>query len=113
MTAIAIEIFPDAEAWLRENMPDMVTDTVAAVRPVGEFTMDAFTKYEDVEEGTTKDIFPYQHREALQKLCEQIGRTLFVGDLTSPFQLVDPANWDVEVVDAYWQLVYHGEVIYG
>jgi len=51
--------------------------------------------------------------DALRLLVEQIGVTLFVGGLKSTVQLLDLGNWDAEVVDAFYQLVYRKEIIYG
>lgn len=113
MTAITATIIPEAETWLRENMPDLTGDTVCAVRPIGAIRSNGSVLYEDIEEGTRKVCAFSDHVAALQLLAAQIGKTLFVGSLTSPTQLEDPCNWDVEVVDAFWQLVYHKEVIYG
>ena len=112
-TAISIRIFPDAEKWLRENVPSMESDSVSCVRPRGPFKPRGKTEYEDLEEGTTKLCSFQDHVRALQLLCEQVGSTLFVGGIKSPRDLEDPCNWDAEVVDAYWQLVYYGKVIYG
>lgn len=130
-TPITLTIFDNAEEWLRINLPDMSTDRVACVRPVARarFNPDGLTEYEDVEDtsddrvneededgnryGTLrKSCDMAAHVQALRLLCAQIGRTL-VGGLKSPFELVDPGNWDAEVVDAYYQLVMLGEVVYG
>lgn len=113
MTTITLTVFPDAEAWIRENVPDFGGDRVCAVRPTSPFNPDGLTAYEDIEEGTAKECTFADHVTALQKLCEMVGVNLFVGGVKSPLELVDPGNWDVEVVDAYWQLVYRGEVLYG
>lgn len=112
-TQITAVIFEDAEQWLRENVPMMGGDQICAVRPMQEFNPDGMTKYEDIEEETEKECDMAAHVKALQLLGDKIGRTLFVGGLKSPHELTDYCNWDVEVVDAFWQLVYRGEVIYG
>jgi hypothetical protein len=111
--SVAIQIFPDAKAWLIENLPDMFVDGVAAVYPITTFNPNGLTTYRDEEEETEKECTLDDHVQALQLLVEQVGKTLFVGSLTSPLQLTDAGNWDIEVVDAYYQLVYRGEVIYG
>jgi hypothetical protein len=111
--SIAVQIFPDAKAWLIENLPDPAVDSVAAVYPLIEFNPNGPTTYRDEEENTEKECSLDDHVRALRLLAEQVGNTLFVGSLTSPLQLTDTSNWDVEVVDAFYQLVYHGEVIYG
>jgi hypothetical protein len=50
----------------------------------------------------------------LQELVNLIAnKKLFVGCIQNPMDLTDVSNWDAEVVDAYFQLLYHGEVIYG
>ena len=123
---VVITVFEDGEAWLREHLPLIGTDRVAAVRPFTDLDLDGLTGYEDTEDladtRATEDNVDGARREmrglaahlkALQLLCEQVGRTLFVGGVTSPFALTDPGNWDVEVADAYFQLVMLGEVIYG
>lgn len=113
-TKITIEVFPNAEAWLRKNLPNMTADTVACVRPSGRLNVRTLAcAYEDVEEGTKKDCTLEDHVRALRQLAELVGVKLFVGGIKNPRELVAPGNWDVEVVDAYWQLVMLGEVIYG
>lgn len=113
MTAISCKIFDDAEAWIRENVPDMAADSVACVYPITEFNAEWVRSYRDDEDDERKACTMADHVKALQLLCEQIGRTLFVGGIKSPVDLIDAGNWDAEAVDAYWQLVYRGEVIYG
>lgn len=115
MSKITITIFEDAEAWLKENSKYMHVDNVSSVRRASPYDPDGITKYSDMEDDDTgtKGFSVAQHVAALQMLCEKIGRTLFVGCIKNPYDLTDFANWDVEVTDAFWQLVYHGEVIYG
>jgi hypothetical protein len=113
MTTINATIIPDAEAWLKENIKDMSSDSVSAVYVTGINTDFSITLF-DEEEGQKKSFTLEQQVVALQKLADEIaGKRLFVGCLKSPTQLADPCNWDVEVADAFFQLVYHGEVIYG
>lgn len=114
MTEIKSTIFPDAEAWLTENMLYFEVDSIAAVYPVTTFNPDGLTRYCDAEEGTTKERSMEDHVLALRKLCELVdGKKLFVGGVRGSMELTDGLNWDIEVVDAYFQLVYYGEVIYG
>ena len=128
---ISIVIFEDADKWLRENLPDMHADSISSVYPLTRFYPDGHTPYVDREELTEEQYEAIQsgdswagisaikqldmrdHLRALLLLTEQVGDTLFVGGLKSPKDLVDAGNWDVEVVDAYYQLVYYGKVIYG
>jgi hypothetical protein len=110
---ITLTVFADPEAWLRQHVPDIHVDYVAGVQRISKFDPDGLTRYQDCEEKTEKDCDLVAHVWALQLLCEQVGRTLFVGGVTSPLELLDPGNWDVEVVDAYYQLVYYGKVLYG
>jgi hypothetical protein len=123
-TSITVTIFEDAEAWLRENIEDINTDNVAAVYPIERVNLDGETKMVDVEEqdGVDEDGDPKPLEKivtkadwlrGLQQLCEQVGKTLFVGCLKGPYELQDAGNWDAEVADAYYQLVFRGEVIYG
>jgi hypothetical protein len=116
MTQIKSVVFQDAEAWLRENAPDMYVDGIAAVHRAGVFQPDGITEYVDYEENDslTKGKSMADHIAALQKLCELVdGKKLFVGSVNGSVDLTEPCNWDVEVVDAFFQLLYHGEVIYG
>lgn len=114
MTAITLTIFPDAEKWLRDNLEQYIaTDRVACVVPAGELNLDGLTRYTDMETDLDYDRDMEAHVRGLQLLCEQVGRTLFVGGIGSPYALLDPGNWDVEVADAYFQLVALGEVVYG
>lgn len=110
---IKATIFPDAEVWLKENLPDMGVDSVAAVHRTSEVNLDGVTSYKDFEENKVKHCKLQDHLEALQLLCDKIGKTLFVGGLRGATELADAGNWDVEVVDAYYQLVFYKEVIYG
>jgi hypothetical protein len=118
---IVMTIFPDPEAWLREHLRYLESDGVCCVYPIRRDADGVPTRYIDEEYDDENESHPDKERDrdmadhirALQLLCEQIGRTLFVGGLKSPFDLLDAGNWDAEVVDAYWQLVYRREVIYG
>jgi hypothetical protein len=112
-TPITLTIFDDPVAWLTENGPYIHADGVSAIVAVSPFRMDGKVKYEDREEGTKKSVTPEEHVEALRMLCEQVGRTLFVGGVNSPYDLLDPGRWDIEVYDAFRQLAYHKKVIYG
>jgi hypothetical protein len=123
-TPITVTIFEDAETWLRENVENMFVDSVAAVRPTEEINLDGETEMEDVEEvgGKDEDGLPLPLTKkvtmedwvrGLRQLCEEVGKTLWVGGLKGPYQLTDFGNWDVEVTDAYFQLVFRGEVLYG
>lgn len=111
-TIISATIFSDAEKWITENIKDVYVDNVSAVYPVAKFNPEG-TKIKDIEEGTSKICKMADYVDALRLLVEQIGVTLFVGGLKSPVQLLDLGNWDAEVVDAFYQLVYRKEVIYG
>lgn len=120
---IRLTVFPDPVQWLVENIDDFCWDRVSSVYPIdiiveggGELKP---TKFVD-RDGETGEQIPIPKTigqdemvKALKLLTEQIGRTLFVGCIKNPFELTDPCNWDAEVVDAYWQLCYYGEVIYG
>jgi hypothetical protein len=113
MTAINATIIPDAEAWIKENINDLLVDNVSAVYPTNHGE-DFSIKLYDEEEETAKTFSLADQVVALQKLADEIGgNRLFVGGLKSPTQLEDPCNWDTEVIDAFYQLIYHGEVIYG
>lgn len=114
MTQIVAPIFTDAEAWLKENLSDMFVDTVSAVYPQSGFNEEMGRTYWDEEEGLVKSVTFEEHVKGLEKLVQLISeKKLFVGGVTNPIDLTDPCNWDVEVVDAYFQILYHGEVIYG
>lgn len=111
---VTVTIFPDADKWLRENLADMTFDNVAAVVPTDSpLNLGGDNEYKDHEDGTTKMCSWDDHLKALDLLAQKIGKTLFVGGLKSPTELADAGNWDVEVVDAFYQLVYRQEVIYG
>lgn len=113
MTAISIKVFDNAEVWLTKHLPDMNVDSVACVRRVSKFNPNGNTTYRDYEDDIAVERDMKAHVKALQTLCETVGVSLFVGGVKSPRDLLDAGNWDVEVVDAYFQLVMHGEVIYG
>lgn len=113
-TKIDIVVFPDAEQWLEDNLKDIHTDRVAAVYPTSVYSKSHNgARYRDDEENTERWCSIKDHIDALHLLCEQIGRTLFVGGIKSPFDLLDAGAWDAEVADAYYQLVYYKEVRYG
>lgn len=51
--------------------------------------------------------------KALRTLVKLVvGQALFVGGLKGG-EIADAGNWDVEVWDAFFQLCFHGKVIYG
>jgi hypothetical protein len=110
---VILVVFSDPDAWIAANFKDLTWDSVSAVYPIGEFVPEGGTLFRDSEEGSEKTIFMDDLAYALQLLCGSLGTTLHVGGLTSPLQLRDPGNWDAEVVDAFFQLAYHREVIYG
>lgn len=114
MTAITATIIPDAEAFLTENLKDFAVDGISAVYPYTSFTPQLGRGYYDEEECNSKFVTFKEHVKGLQKLVSLISeKKLFVGGIENPVDLVDPCNWDAEVVDAYFQLLYHGEIIYG
>src|SRR5688500_17074993 len=114
MTQINITVFPNAEAWLKENLEYMATDNIAAVYPTNVDADKIEATYFDEEEGLEKSVGKERHVEMLAELVRLISEEkLFVGGIKNPMDLTDTGNWDVEVADAYFQLLYHGEVIYG
>ena len=116
MTAIKSTIFENAEAWLTENMSDLYTDGVSSVHRLKKFNPEGLTPYHDYEEefDVTKNFTMKEHVTALRKMVRLIdGKKLFVGGVKAAVDLTDAGNWDAEVVDAFNQLIYHGEVIYG
>lgn len=116
MTAITATIISNAEEWIKTEVPDMCVDGVSCVYPVTNFcaNLDGSTTFVDSYEGTKKNIPFERYIEALKMLATEIdNKKLFVGSLNFGAELADSCNWDVEVVDAYFQLIYHGEVIYG
>ena len=94
-------------------MPDMTTDNISAVFPIGKINFEGETPWTDFEEQKHKSLTMTDYVKALELLCQQVGKTLFVGGIKSPSDLIDAGNWDAEVVDAFYQLAFHGEVIYG
>lgn len=112
-TPIIIPILDDSEKWLRENINDLPTDSVCSVLPQDNISFDGKTIWADSEDGSKKTLEMTDYIKGLNLLFNQIGRSLFVGGLKSPHDLIDPCNWDPEVTDSFFQLCYHGEVIYG
>lgn len=114
-TQITAVIFTDAEYWLTENLSDLVADSVCSIYKTTPFDENFTCTYADEEENNKQKVATLaDHVKALQLLCDLVsGQKLFVGGVTSPFELLDVGNWDAEVVDAFRQLIYHGEVIYG
>lgn len=111
---IKATIFTDAEAWLRENLDDFTSDGFSVVRRATRYTEEWEAVFVDLEEDTEMPIPFSTHVEALEQLVNLINdKKLFVGGIKNPVDLTDAGNWDSEVVDAYYQLLYHGEVIYG
>lgn len=120
--AITAVIFADPLAWLHEER-----DALLAVNYDGASSMvveeglrdDDFEKavvcsLGDAEEGIDKAVTADDLISALRTLCELVDAgKLHVGGVRSARDLTDACNWDAEVVDAFWQIVYHGEVIYG
>ena len=122
-TPIVVPILDDAEKWLRENFHDLTTDSVCTILPDHKVDLDGWTRWTDSEEDSEKTLKMEDYVKGLTLLFNQIGRKwvdekgnqhgLFVGGITNPADLLDPCNWDAEVTDAFFQLCYHGEVIYG
>jgi hypothetical protein len=116
MTTISTPIFENAEEWLETQITGgyIATDDIAAVYPSGKYDEDFGCFFIDNEEGTAKYCDFERHVKALELLVKLVAtKQLFVGGITNPVDLTDTGNWDVEVSDAFFQLVYHGEVIYG
>jgi hypothetical protein len=114
MTQISAVIIPNAEGFIKENLADFAVDGISAVYPHSKLTDQFGRTYFDEEEGKAKFVNFESHVTSLEKLVELISdKKLFVGGITNPVDLADPCNWDAEVVDAYFQILYHGEVIYG
>ena len=115
MTQIVVPIFENAEEWLKENLQYIHCDGISAVYPAKwKFDENFGRKYYDEEENKTKYADFQRHVWALEELTRLIAnKKLFVGGITNPIELTDTSNWDVEVGDAYFQLCYHDEVIYG
>lgn len=122
-TAITVPILDDAEKWLRENFHDLTTDRVCTILPDHKVDLDGKSRWTDSEDGSEKFLDMNDYVKGLTLLFNQIGRKwvdgkgnqrgLFVGGITNPADLLDPCNWDAEVTDAFFQLCYYGEVIYG
>lgn len=122
-TQIQVTIFEDAEKWIIDNVPDMGIDAVASVYPVEPINVETLkgsilfvndNDSDDPTERRVKRLNMHDLVKGLQLLAKEIGdKKLFVGGIKSPTELMDAGNWDVEVVDAYFQLCMLGEVIYG
>lgn len=117
-TKIQATLFEDAEAFLRGEVSGFIStlsmDNVTSFRYRSGNLKTMTFDLEDIEEGTKKTLDMGDLVKALQLLTDQIGVKVFVGGQGfGPRDLQDPGNWDVEVVDAFFQLAYHGEVIYG
>lgn len=117
MTAITAPIIADAESWLKDAMPDMFVDGISSVwrtKLHDDFSA-TYAHLEDEDEApvmVTKTLA--DHVKALELLIQQVtDKKLHVGGIKNPVDLTDMCNWDVEVTDAYFQLVVIGEVIYG
>lgn len=121
--AIVATIIPDAEAFIRDNIADIYSclDTVCAIVVQKKLKFDPFQNAVYCDEGgqddppnNVKTCTMNDHVQALKLLADLIGqRKLFVGGITNPADLADLGQWDAEVADAFMQLCYRGEVIYG
>lgn len=112
-TQVNVAVFQCAEKWLLENINDMTIDGTTTVRPVEFYKSSKTWRVEDKEEEIEAVLTLNDLVAGLQLLAEQVGDTLHVGGIESPKMLTDGGNWDVEVTDAFWQLAFYGEVIYG
>lgn len=120
-TIIGGVIFADPVAWLREEAESVCClDGVSSMRLIsyralnmdGPIACHVYDEEEDDQKG--KDLTPDDLVATLRKLCELVdGGKLFVGGVRKAQDLTDAGNWDAEVVDAFWQIAYHDEVIYG
>lgn len=115
-TKIQATLFEDAEAFLREEIDGFIStlgmDHVTSFRLRHYSIQDMMFEIEDTEDGTTKQLTLEDLIKALQLLCDGLGVN-FHYSLLKPTDLKDPGNWDVEIVDAFFQLAFFGEVIYG
>lgn len=117
--AITGILIQDPEAWLFKNNVDFIADATCSIVRKGK-NLDAGIVYYDNDESCdvpeadrNKLRTMADHIAALQKLFGLVdAKQLHFGGLTS-VHLTDPCNWDAEVVDAYRQILYYGEVIYG
>jgi hypothetical protein len=116
MTAITAPIFENAEEFIKGEIKDLQVDGVSSVWKTKVHPDFSVTYAHEEDEGEepveiTKTLA--DHVTALEKMVQLItNKELFVGGVRNPIDLTDPCNWDVEVVDAYFQLVALGEVIY-
>lgn len=114
MTKISATIFNNAEAWLLRNMPDMEVDWVSSMRRIHYDAKTGAATYKDLEKDEEIWVPMSAHVQGLEKLVKLVNEEkLFVGGISTPIELLNLTNWDAEVVDAFWQLVCYGEVIYG
>jgi len=116
-TKIKVTLFENAEQWIKDEIENIISisssDSVTSFRyRSGDLNKMEFG-FDDTEDGTRKVLRLPDLVKALQLLCDQIAVTVEVGMIKSPRELTDTCNWDVEVADAFLQLAYHGEVIYG
>lgn len=116
-TQIRSLVFEDAEKWLTANLHDLLADPICNIERKKNERPCTYT-YRDVEnhEATPKVLDMMGHIVALQLLCDLVlgpEPKLFVGGIKSAADLIEPCNWDAEVVDAYRQLCFYGEIIYG
>lgn len=114
-TQISTAIIDDAEKWLKENIRDFSLDNFCAVYPKT-INEDFSINLCDEEEDDKCKIITLA--EQVEALCELVNRLtsgrLFVGGFSrSAVGIDDTSNWDVEVWDAFFQLCYHKDVIYG
>lgn len=111
---ISVVVFDDPVGWLKEHNDDLFADSVCVIsrapaEPAGECRYD----YTDNEAGITVTADLYDHVSALTMLCEKFNTSFFPGGLNCVEHLLDPAHWDAEIVDAFRQLLVHGDIIYG
>lgn len=118
MTEITVTVFDDAEAWLEENLEKVSGDRYCPVRPITDLNLEAgdgnpICTYRDF---LKKKDFPAtldDHVEALILLVQRVVNELGIGEIESPWELLDPEAWDATVTDVFWQLVMYREVLYG
>lgn len=126
---LSVTVFADPLAWLKENLSDVCASTDGATAVVatsikikGRVRVHALDKETGEKRWLDEDellrglhiLFRWVLNAAIDKASgrdDHSGERAYLCSWTSPMDMTDACNWDVEGADALLQCAWYGEVI--
>lgn len=127
---ITAVIFKDPVQFILDNIKYYSLDNIAVCYPmeikVQAENREVFVKTFDAEEHTRKSHDMADCVRALRQFVEHINQgqwdkvtgennknRIYIGHVPNPISLNSIDIWDIEVWDAFFQLLHNGEILYG